>query len=40
MAFSPPLVVSEDEIEQIVTRFARALDKAARVFRDEGILKG
>jgi len=37
MAFSPPLVISEDEVEEIVTRFTRALDKAGKSFKDDGI---
>ncbi|HEX6141295.1 MAG TPA: aminotransferase class III-fold pyridoxal phosphate-dependent enzyme, partial [Geminicoccaceae bacterium] len=37
MAFSPPLVISEDEVEQIVTRFTRALDKAGKALKEDGI---
>jgi L-2,4-diaminobutyrate transaminase len=40
MAFSPPLVISEDEVEQVVTRFTRALDKVGRTFKDDGIWQG
>jgi L-2,4-diaminobutyrate transaminase len=40
MALSPPLVVSEDEIEQITQRFGRSLDKAGQAFKSDGIWRG
>ena len=40
MAFSPPLVIKEDEVDVIVERFKRALDRAMDQFRAEGIWTG
>lgn len=39
LAFSPPLVISEAEVDQVVERFGRSLDKAADEFVKEGIWK-
>jgi len=40
MAFSPPLVISEDEVEQIVSRFDATLAKAMDALRREGLWQG
>jgi len=40
LAFSPPLSITEDEVEQIVGRLGKALDNAAAEFRREGVFVG
>jgi L-2,4-diaminobutyrate transaminase len=40
IAFSPPLVISEGEVEQVVERFAKVLNGIAEAFRSEGIWRG
>ena len=39
MAFSPPLVITESECDEIVTRFTRALNKLADALVKEGAWK-
>jgi L-2,4-diaminobutyrate transaminase len=40
VALSPPLIVTADDIELIVGRFAKGLDKAAASLRADGIWRG
>lgn len=40
VAFSPPLVIKEGEVDVIVERFEKTLAKAADLFRTEGIWAG
>jgi L-2,4-diaminobutyrate transaminase len=40
IALSPPLIVTADDVELIVGRFAKGLDKAAASLRAEGIWRG
>ena len=40
MAFSPPLVITESECDEIVARFTRALNKMADTLTREGAWKG
>jgi L-2,4-diaminobutyrate transaminase len=40
MAFSPPLILTEAEVEEIIGRFNRGLDRLMRDLRAEGIWKG
>ena len=40
VALSPPLIVTPDDVELIVDRFARGLDKAAAGLRADGIWRG
>ena len=37
VAFCPPLIVSEDEIDEMLDAFAKALDDTARMVRKEGL---
>ncbi|MEM8800012.1 MAG: aminotransferase [Pseudomonadota bacterium] len=36
-ALSPPFIVSEDDVAQIVSRFRRALDRLAQILENEGV---
>src|SRR5690606_16930199 len=40
VAFSPPLMITRDDVELIETRFARGLDKVAASLRADGIWQG
>ena len=40
VALSPPLIVTADDVELIVGRFAKGLDKAAASLRADGIWRG
>jgi L-2,4-diaminobutyrate transaminase len=40
VAFSPPLVITADDIELIASRFAKGLDQAAVSLRADGIWRG
>jgi L-2,4-diaminobutyrate transaminase len=40
VAFSPPLIVTADDVELIVDRFAKGLDKAAASLRADGVWRG
>jgi adenosylmethionine-8-amino-7-oxononanoate aminotransferase len=40
VALSPPLIVTPDDVDLIVDRFARGLDKAAASLRVDGIWRG
>ncbi len=40
IAFSPPLVIEEDEVDVLVDRFGKTLDRAVDEFRKEGIWTG
>jgi L-2,4-diaminobutyrate transaminase len=40
VAFSPPLIITEDDVELIASRFAKGLDKAAAGLRADGIWWG
>jgi L-2,4-diaminobutyrate transaminase len=40
IAFSPPLVISRDEVDIIVERFGKTLDQAMDEFRRDGIWRG
>ncbi|MGH6912335.1 MAG: aminotransferase class III-fold pyridoxal phosphate-dependent enzyme, partial [Geminicoccales bacterium] len=40
VAFSPPLVITEDEVETVALRFGKALAKAMDELRAEGIWRG
>jgi 4-aminobutyrate--pyruvate transaminase len=39
-AFAPPLIISEAEIDEMVNRFARALDDTLAMVRDQGLSEG
>ena len=34
---APPLIISEDEIDQLLTRFGRALDSVSKQMHREGL---
>jgi len=38
VAFCPPLIVTEDDITEILARFGRALDRALEWAKSEGML--
>ncbi|MFN0044386.1 MAG: aminotransferase [Alphaproteobacteria bacterium] len=40
LAFSPPLCITKSEVDEIIARTKRALDRAAGAFRKEGIWQG
>jgi L-2,4-diaminobutyrate transaminase len=40
MAFSPPLIVTDAEVEEIVERFDRGLDRLTKDLRSDGIWNG
>ena len=40
VAFSPPLIVTADDVALIVDRFVKALDKASAALRADGIWRG
>jgi L-2,4-diaminobutyrate transaminase len=40
LALAPPLIVTRDDVELTVGRFAKGLDKAAASLRAEGIWRG
>ncbi|MGH6904442.1 MAG: hypothetical protein ACREIR_17050 [Geminicoccaceae bacterium] len=40
VAFSPPLTITADDAELIVSRFAQGLDKAVASLRTDGIWRG
>ena len=37
LSFSPPLIISESECDQVIDRFGRALDKLVDQLSSEGI---
>ena len=37
LGFSPPLIISEDEIDELLSRFGRAIDRVARQFGRTGL---
>jgi adenosylmethionine-8-amino-7-oxononanoate aminotransferase len=40
VAFSPPLMITADDVELVAERFAKGLDQAAAGLRADGIWRG
>jgi putrescine aminotransferase len=39
MVVSPPLIITEDDVDVLVTRARKALDETYQIVKDEGLLK-